>query len=124
MKKTSLIARYLLALVLAIFGLNKFLHFMPMPSYADGSAALNYMIGLSGTPLFPILGVLYLVSAALFVSNKCVGLAIVLIGAIAFNFTLFHLALDPANIVAALVVDVLLVIVAIGNAGKLKSLVP
>lgn len=122
MKKAVAIARYLLALILVIFGLNKFLNFLPPLNYEEGSAALAYIVGLSGVHIFPILGALYLISAALLASNKAVGLAIVVMGAIAFNFTLFHLVLDPANIAPALIVDALLIVLALGNCQKLKSL--
>lgn len=58
MEKASLYARYVLALALLIFGINKFAGFMPMPEYAPGSAPMNYMIGLTGVHMFPILGII------------------------------------------------------------------
>ena len=122
MKKASLFARYLLALMLLVFGLNKFLGFMPSPDYSTNPEAMAYMIGLSGAKLFPALGIIYLISAFLLAVNKMVGLATVSLAAVAFNILLFHLALDPANIAPGLIFTVLLAIVMIGNKSKYEPL--
>lgn len=122
MDKVSLIARYLLALILFIFGLNKFIGFMPMPEYAPDSAATAYMVGLSGAQIFPVLGILYIITAILLATNKLVGLATMIIAPIAFNILLFHFVLDPAGSVAGLVLAVLLVLVMIGNKEKYQAL--
>lgn len=122
MEKVSLYARYLLALALLVFGLNKFIGFMPMPEYGPGSPQLNYMVGLSGVHIFPILGIIYIASAVLLATNRLVGLVSVILAAVAFNFTLFHLVLDPAGLVPALVVVVLLALVMLGNKDKFEGL--
>ena len=122
MNKTSLIARYLLALLLLVFGLNKFLGFMPPPEYAPDSAQATYMIGLSGTQLFPVLGILYIATGILFATNKMVGLATMIVAPIAFNILLFHIVLDPANLAPGIVLTVLLVLVMIGNKAKYQAL--
>ncbi len=122
MEKASLYSRYLLALMLLVFGINKFAHFMPMPEYSAGSAPLNYMIGISGVHIFPVLGLIYIVSAILLASNKLVGLATVILAAIVFNILLFHITLDPAGSPPALVFAALLVLVMIGNKDKYQSL--
>ena len=122
MKKASLIARYLLALLLVVFGLNKFLGFMPAPDYVMNPPAMAYMIGLSGTHIFPVLGIIYLLSAILLSIDKMVGLATVVLAAIAFNFLLFHLVLDPANLAPGIVFTALLVLVMIGNKEKYSGL--
>ncbi len=122
MEKTSLYARYLLALALLIFGVNKFAHFMPMPEYAPGSPQLNYMIGISAVHLFQVLGIIYILSAILLATNKFIGLVTVILSAIVFNILLFHVTLDLAGIPPALIVTVLLVLVMIGNKDKYQTL--
>ncbi|MGY8692646.1 MAG: hypothetical protein ACKVGW_00390 [Verrucomicrobiia bacterium] len=122
MEKASLYARYVLALALLIFGINKFAGFMPMPEYAPGSAPMNYMIGLTGVHMFPILGIIYLASAILLATNKLVGLVTVILSAIVFNILLFHITLDPAGLPPSIVVAVLLVLVMIGNKDKYQAL--
>ena len=122
MEKASLFARYLLALAMLVFGLNKFIGFMPMPEYGPGSPQLNYMVGLSGVHIFPILGIIYLASAILLATNKFIGLVSVVLAAVAFNFTLFHLVLDPAGLPPALVIVALIVLVILGNKEKFEGL--
>jgi len=123
MEKTTLIARYLLALMLLVFGLNKFLGFMSMPQYPPESSATAYMVGLSGVHIFPVLGVLYILCAILLASNKAVGLATMIIAPIAFNILLFHFTLDPAGSVAGIILTALLVLVIVGNKEKYLPLV-
>lgn len=122
MKKASLIARYLLAAMLLVFGLNKFLNFMPAPAYAPDSPPMDYMGALSQVSMFPILGVIYIVAALLLVANKLVGLVCVTLAAVVFNILLFHLTIDPANIAGGLVFAVLLLIVMLGNTDRLRCL--
>ncbi len=122
MEKASLYARYLLALLLLVFGANKFIGFMPMPEYLPGSAQMTYMAGLSGVHIFPILGIIYIASAILLGTNRMVGLATVILAAVAFNFLLFHIVLDPAGLPPALVFTVLLVLVMLGNKDKYQAL--
>ncbi len=122
MEKVSLYARYLFALMLLVFGLNKFLGFMPMPEYPPGSAQMTYMAGISGVHIFPVLGIIYIVSAVLLVMNKAVGLVTVTLAAAAFNMLLFHVVLDPAGLPPAIVFTVLLVIVMMGNKDKYQAL--
>jgi len=122
MEKASLYSRYLLALMLILFGANKFIGFMPMPEYAPGSPQMNYMVGLFGVHIFPILGIIYLASAILLFANKKVGLVTVILAAVAFNFLLFHITLDQANLPPALVCTALLVMVMLGNKSRYQNL--
>ncbi len=122
MEKASLYSRYILALLSLVFGANKFFYFMPMPAYAPGSPQMNYISGLSGVHLFEVLGVIYIISAILLATNKMVGLVTVVLAAIAFNFLLFHLTLDLANIPGALVFAAVLVVTMLGNKDKYQAL--
>ena len=83
---------------------------------------MNYMIGLTGVHMFPILGIIYLASAILLATNKLVGLVTVILSAIVFNILLFHITLDPAGLPPSIVVAVLLVLVMIGNKDKYQAL--
>ena len=89
MGKVSLIAKYLLALLLPVFGANKFVGFLPMPEYTPRSSQMNYVVGLSGVHIFPLLGIIYILSAILLLTNHMVGLATAILALIAFNFLLF-----------------------------------
>ncbi len=120
MSKVALVARYLLALMMVVFGLNKFLGFMPMPELTGDAA--TFMTAIGSSYIIPTLGALYLLSAVLLAANKAVGLATVILAPLAYNAFMFHLTLDPANIAGAAIFVVLLVITMIGNASKYKSL--
>ncbi len=120
MSKVSLIARYLLAVMMIVFGLNKFLFFLEMPE-PTGFAA-EYMSVIAGSYIFKTIAIIYLVSAVLLLVNKAVGLATILLAPIAFNAFMYHLTLDVANIAGAVVFVVLLALVMIGNSSKYKAL--
>ncbi len=120
MKKTTLIARYLLALMLVIFGLNKFMGFIEFPPL-EGFAS-EYMAVIAGSYILKSMGVVYLISALMLATNKAVGLATVLVAPIAFNALMFHLTLDPANMAGAVALSVLTALVMVGNAEKYKGL--
>ena len=122
MEKASLIAKYLLALLLLVFGVSKFVGFMPMPEYTPGSPQMNYMVGLSGVHIFLLLGIIYILSAILLLTNRMVGLATVILAAIAFNFLLFHIVLDPAGLPPAIVFSVLLGLVMAGSKSTYATL--
>jgi len=95
---------------------------MPMPEYTSGSPQINYMIGLSGVHLFPILGIIYIATAILLLTNRIVGLATVMLPAIACNFLLFQITLDPDGLLPALVFTILLAIVMIRDKSKDEGL--
>ncbi|EDY84809.1 hypothetical protein VDG1235_4442 [Verrucomicrobiia bacterium DG1235] len=120
MSKVSLVARYLLALMMLVFGLNKFMGFMPMPELTGDAA--TFMAAIGSSYIITTLGILYILSAILLAANKAVGLATVILAPLAFNAFMFHLTLDPANIGGAAVFVILLALVMIGNASKYKSL--
>ena len=89
MGNVSLIAKSLLALLLLVFGANKFVGFIPMPEYTPRSPRMNYVVDLSGVRIFPLLGIIDTLSAILLLTNHMVGLATAILALIAFNFLLF-----------------------------------
>ncbi|MDQ8186398.1 hypothetical protein [Pelagicoccus sp. SDUM812002] len=120
MSKLTIIPHYLLAIMLVVFGLNKFLNFMPMPE-PTGQAA-DFMEAITGSFIWPTLGILYVLCGILLAINKAVGLATVILAPLAFCALMYHITLDLANIPGAAIFAVLLVITMIGNAGKYKAL--
>jgi hypothetical protein len=104
MKIVSTIARYLLGLMFTIFGLNGFLHFipmMPMPPLASQFmsvlAASHYMV-----PVF----LLQIISGLLFLLNRYVPLALTLIAPVIVNILLFHVLMNPSGIVPGVIATV------------------
>jgi len=76
---------------------------MPALEYSPTSAATAYMVGIGGVNMFTVLGILYILTAAMLGANKLVGLATMIVAPIAFNILLFHFTLDPAGSVAGIV---------------------
>jgi putative oxidoreductase len=111
MKIASTIARYLLGLIFLVFGLNGFLHFIPMPppkglaaQFGGAIFASHYWVVVFGLQV--IGGVLLLV-------NRFVPLAIVLLGPVIVNIFFFHALMAPEGLPMAIVVVVLWSILAV-----------
>lgn len=121
MSKVAIVARYLLAVLLIVFGLNKFFGFLPMPEAPSGMAS-KYFEVITQTYIWHSIAVVYLLAALLLVMNRAVGFATVILAPVAFNTVMYHFTYDMPNIAAAAVFATLLIIVAIGNAPKYRDL--
>lgn len=103
------ILRIILALGLLVFGLNKFIGFMPapgLPEHAD-----DFMQSLQATGyVLPIVGALEIFIGFLLLIKKWVPFALLLLAPISVNIVLFHLFLDLPDIAGAIVVTVINII--------------
>ncbi len=103
MKATIVAARILLGLVFFVFGLNGFLHFIPMPP-PQGRAG-QYMAGLAASGFtLPLLFATQTVAGALLLVRRFVPLALLLLAPVIVNIAAFHFFVDPAGIPRALLV--------------------
>ncbi len=102
MKKVQLIIRILFGLMLVLFGLNKFLQFMPMPPLPEEAGEFMGALVKSGY-LMTIVAVVEVVVGILLLVNKFQALALIVIFPILLNAFLFHLFLDIAGIGGAFV---------------------
>ncbi|GIV57353.1 MAG: hypothetical protein KatS3mg042_0266 [Rhodothermaceae bacterium] len=99
-------ARYVLGLMLVVFGLNGFLQFLPMPTPPE--AAGRFLGAMIETGyLLPLVKLVELTVGVLLLANRFVPLALVLLAPVSVNIIAFHLFLDPAGIAAGAVVFVL-----------------
>jgi putative oxidoreductase len=105
MKIVVLIARILLGLMFFIFGLNKFLHFIPMPPPAG--LAGQFMGALFVSHYLLVIATIEIVAAILLLVNRYVPLALTLLGPVVVNILLYHTILDPSGLPIALVTVVL-----------------
>lgn len=105
MKIAVLIARILLGLLFAVFGLNGFLHFIPMPP--PTGLAGQYMGALFLSNYLVVVFLLELIGGVLLLANRFVPLALVLLGPVIVNILLFHALLAPAGLPMALFAVVL-----------------
>jgi putative oxidoreductase len=106
MKILATIARYLLALVFIVFGLNGFLHFIPQPPPSSELAQQFFTVMFTSHYLTAVFG-LQLVAGALFLFSRTAPLALTVAGPLIVNILLFHILMDPAGIVPGLVVTAL-----------------
>ena len=111
MRIASIIARYLLGLIFLVFGLNGFLHFIPMPPPKGLAAQFGGAIFVSHYWVV-IFGV-QVIGAVLLLVNRFVPLALVLLGPVIVNIFFFHALMAPEGLPLATVVVVLWVILAV-----------
>ncbi len=109
MKTTSLIARFLLGLIFTVFGLNGFLHFIPMP--APTGVAGQFMGALFVSHYLAVVFTLQLVGGVLLVANRYVPLALTLLGPIIANIVIYHALMAPEGLPMAVIVTALWAVV-------------
>jgi putative oxidoreductase len=102
----TIILRSLLGLAFVVFGLNKFLHFIPNP--VEPPAAMDFFGALFRTGYFiPMLATTEIVSGALLLAGIFVPFALVLLAPVIVNIFMFHLFLAPGGLPAAVIFVVL-----------------
>ena len=111
MRIASTIARYLLALVFIVFGLNGFLHFIPQQPMPPGPAT-QFIGALAASHYTAFIFAIQLVCGILFLLNLYVPLALTLIGPVIVNILLFHALMAPSGIPPGLLVAVCWIILA------------
>ena len=112
--------RVLLGLMMAIFGLNKFLNFMHMPPLTGDAQTLMGIYFKSG--FFNVIGLLEVVFGLALLLGKYVPLALTIITAVLFNALLFHLFHDRGGIGAAALGIVLAMVLVYGYKDRFKQL--
>ena len=105
MKVASTIARYLLGVIFLTFGLNGFLHFIPMPPPAGVAGQFFGALFVSG--FYVVIFALQIVPAVLLLANRYVPLALTVLAAVTFNILCFHIFMAPAGLPLALFVALL-----------------
>ena len=108
MKVASTIARYLLGLIFLTFGLNGFLHFIPMPP--PTGVAGQFFGALFVSRLYVVIFALQILPAILLLVNRFVPLALTVLAAVIFNILSFHIFMAPAGLPLAVFVAVLWVV--------------
>lgn len=105
MKIAVLIARTLLGLVFTAFGLNTFLHFLPMPPPPGDAGMFAGLLFKYGW--FAFIAVLYIVAGVLLLLGRYIGVALTILGPIIVVILLFHITMNLQGIGLALFVAVL-----------------
>jgi uncharacterized membrane protein YphA (DoxX/SURF4 family) len=98
------IARILLGLPLAIFGLNGFLNFIPPPPEPLPEKAMAFAGALAESGyMLPLIGATMLVSGVLLSVNRFVPLALLLLAPFFVNSLAFHLCLERSGLPMVLI---------------------
>jgi hypothetical protein len=105
MKSASAIARYLAGVIFLVFGLNGFLHFIPMPP-PEGMAG-QFMGVLYASHYLSVIFAFQVVAAVLLLSNRYVPLALAVLAPVIVNILAFHILMAPGGLPQALFVAVL-----------------
>jgi len=90
-------SRLVLGLGFTVFGLNSFLHFMPLPAPPPGAGAFLGALGASGY-VFPVLKATQVVTGLLLLGGLFVPLALTVLAPILVNIIGFHLFLEPSGL--------------------------
>jgi putative oxidoreductase len=111
MKVAVLIARILLGLAFFVFGLNGFLHFLPMGPMPTGDAG-QFIGALFHSHYFVAVAAVQVIGGALLLIGRYVPLGLVLLGPVIVNILLYHSFMFHKGIGMALLVTVLWFVVA------------
>ena len=112
MKIASVIARYLLGLIFLVFGLNGFLHFIPMPP-PKGALAAQFGGAIFASHYWVVVFGVQVIGGILLLVNRFVVLALILLGPVIVNIFFFHALMAAEGLPLACVVVVLWVILAV-----------
>ena len=112
--------RILFGIFCLVFGLNKFLNFMPFPPLEGDAATLMTIYSTSG--FFKIIGVLEIVFGLALILGKYVPLALTVLVAIMFNAFIFHALHDMGGIGGAVLGMLLSLILIYAHKDKFSDL--
>ncbi|HYU46214.1 MAG TPA: hypothetical protein VEK84_08565 [Terriglobales bacterium] len=105
MRTASAIARYLLGVIFLFFGLNGFLHFIPLPP--PGGVAGQFMGALFVSHYFVLIFGIQVIGGVLLLANRFVPLALAVLAPVIVNILAFHASMAPSGLPLALFVAVL-----------------
>src|ERR1700681_4055705 len=120
MKTASLIARLLLGLIFLVFGLNGFLHFIPMPP--PTGVAGQFFGAIFTSHYWVIIFGIQVIGGLLLLINRYVPLALVLLGPVIVNIFFIHALMAPAGLPLAIVVVLLWALLAVRNRQHLAGI--
>jgi putative oxidoreductase len=109
MKILTNISRFLLGFIFLVFGLNGFLHFIPMPP--PSGVAGQFLGSMFVTKYLLFVFAIQLIGGVLLLVNRYVPMALTILGPIIVNILLFHSLMNPSGLVLALFVTILWAVV-------------
>ncbi len=118
--KVFMVLRILLGVFVIVFGLNKFLNFMPMPEMSAEAGA--YFGALSSAKVITLVALVEIAAGLALILNKFGALMSLILMSVSINAVLFHATLDPGGIGGAAVLLILNIIVIYGYKDKYTDL--
>ncbi|WP_460218242.1 DoxX family membrane protein [Psychroserpens sp. MEBiC05023] len=118
--KVFMVLRILLGLFVLVFGLNKFIGFIP--DFEVGADAGAYLGALTNSKTMVLVAIVEIIAGLALITNKFGALLALILMSVSVNALLFHLTLDPANSAGAVVLLILNIAVLIGYKDKYKAL--
>ncbi len=112
--------RILFGVFCLVFGLNKFIGFLPMPEIAGDGGTLMGIYMSSG--FMTIIAVLEIVFGLALIINKYVPLSLTILIAIMFNALIFHILHDMGGIGGSVLGMILGLLLVYANKGRFKDL--
>lgn len=91
MKHIPNIVAGILGLLFIVFGLNGFLHFIPLPSPPEGSHAAAFLGALGATGYFGLIKALEIIGGLLVAIPKTRNFGLLALGPIIINILAFHI---------------------------------
>jgi uncharacterized membrane protein YphA (DoxX/SURF4 family) len=110
MKIAAMIARYLLGLIFLVFGLNKFLNFIPTPPLSPGAVG-QFMGALISTKYIMLVGLFEGVGGILLLFNRYVPLALALLAPVIVNILAVNVLMAPQGLPSGIAVTILWILV-------------
>ena len=105
MKTAPVIARYLAGVIFLVFGLNGFLHFIPLPP-PEGIAG-QFMGALYASHYLWVIFAFQVIAGVLLLVNRYVPLAMAMLAPVLVNILTFHALMAPNGLPLALFVTLL-----------------
>ena len=105
MKIASKIAQYLAGVMFLVFGLNGFLHFIPVPPLTG--VAGQFMGALVVSHFYVLVFGVQVAGALLLLANRFVPLALTLLAPVIVNILAFHISMAPSGLPPAILAAVL-----------------
>ncbi|WP_299254023.1 DoxX family membrane protein [uncultured Lacinutrix sp.] len=119
--KVFMILRILLGIFVLIFGINKFLNFLPAPEGMSADAGA-YFGALVNSKTMVLVAIVEIAAGLALILNKFGALMALILMSVSVNAVLFHAVLDPGNIIPALALLALNIVALIGYKDKYKTL--
>jgi uncharacterized membrane protein YphA (DoxX/SURF4 family) len=119
--KVFMVIRIILGLLLLVFGLNKFLNFLPAPE-GMSEAAGAYFGALMSAKVITLVGIVEILAGIALILNKYGALMALILMSVSVNIVLFHITLDPEGIAPGFAVLILNIMALYSYKNKYKDL--